>query len=67
MSKIIALALFFLLLFACGERKEDKGRVQDAVKEAVTKEFQMYESAKKSLEKIEKESQQRREKEKQID
>ncbi|TAJ83853.1 hypothetical protein EPO44_16785 [bacterium] len=52
--------------FACGRKEEQKSKVEEAVKEAVTKEFKMYEGAKKALEKVEKEAQERREKEKEI-
>lgn len=55
--------LFFLVSIGCGQKEEQKSKVEEAVKEAVTKEFKMYEGAKQSLEKIEKEAQQKREKE----
>jgi len=59
------------LLFSCGqkdERKaaEEKSKVEQAVKEAVTKEFKMYQGAKTGIEKVEKEAQERREKEKEV-
>ncbi len=63
--------LLFPFFFACGqkdERKaaEEKSKVEQAVKEAVTKEFKMYEGAKAGMEKVEKEAQERREKEKEV-
>ena len=65
-------ALLFLVAFpGCGqkdERKaaEDKSKVEQAVKEAVTKEFKMYEGAKAAMEKVGKEAQARTEKEKEV-
>ena len=59
----IALLLLFLLFFGCGERKEEKSKVQEAVKEAVTKEFKLYEGVKQSLEKIQKDTKEKLEKE----
>jgi hypothetical protein len=44
----------------------ERSKVEEAVKEAVTKEFKMYEDAKAALEKTEKEAQERREKEKEV-
>ena len=67
----IVLLLSLVAIPGCGqknERKEaeEKSRVEQAVKEAVTKEFKMYEGAKAGLEKVEKEAQDRREKEKEV-
>ena len=64
-----ALPLFLILLFGCGQKDErkaagEKSKVEEAVKDVVTKEFKMYEGAKAALEKTEKEAQERREKEK---
>ena len=60
----IALSLLFALLSACGQKDEgksqaEKSKVEEAVKEAVTKEFKMYEGAKAALEKVDKESKER--------
>lgn len=63
--------LWLLLLpifFACGQKDEqkaagEKSKVEEAVKEAVTKEFKMYEGAKAALEKVDKEAKERMEKE----
>ena len=67
----IAVPLFLVLFFGCGQKDEnkspaEKSKVEEAVKEAVTKEFKMYEGAKAALEKTEKEAQGRREKEKEV-
>ena len=64
----IVLPLFLVAFLGCGqkdERKaaEEKSKVEQTVKEAVTKEFKMYEGAKSALEKVQKESQEKREKE----
>ncbi|MBI2988679.1 MAG: hypothetical protein HYY45_18100 [Deltaproteobacteria bacterium] len=63
--------LLLVLVSSCGqkdERKaaEEKSKAEEAVKEAVTKEFKMYEGAKTALEKTEKEAQERTEKEKEV-
>lgn len=55
-----------LVVFSCGQKEEQKSKVEEAVKEAVTKEFKMYEGAKAALEKVEKEAQEMREKEKEV-
>ena len=67
----IVLLLSIAAFVGCGqkdERKEaeQKSKVEEAVKEAVTKEFKMYEGAKAGIEKVEKEAQERREKEKEV-
>lgn len=63
--------LWLLLLpifLSCGQKDEqkaagEKSKVEEAVKEAVTKEFKMYEGAKAAVDKIQKEAQEKREKE----
>ncbi|MGH7831266.1 MAG: hypothetical protein ACREP8_13935 [Candidatus Binatia bacterium] len=65
---LTALVLFAIsvAIAGCGRKEEspqEKSQVEQAVKEAVTKELKMYEGAKQALEKIEKETQERREKE----
>lgn len=60
----VTFALLFALLSACGQKDEgksqaEKSKVEEAVKEAVTKEFKMYEGAKAALEKADKESKER--------
>lgn len=67
----IAVPFFLALFFGCGQKDEnksqaEKSKVEEAVKEAVTKEFKMYEGAKAGIEKVEKEAQERREKEKEV-
>lgn len=64
----VAFSLLFVLLAACGQKDEgksqaEKSKVEEAVKEAVTKEFKMYEGAKAALEKVDKEAKERLEKE----
>ena len=69
-SRILPLLLFAAFL-GCGQKDEtksqaEKSKIEEAVKEAVTKEFKMYEGAKAGIEKVEKEAQERREKEKEM-
>lgn len=68
---VTPLTVSLFLLFGCGQKderkaEEEKSKVEKAVKEAVTKEFQMYEGAKGLLEKAGKEAQERSEKEKEM-
>ncbi len=62
---ILCLSLFPFLV-ACGQKEEQKSKIEEAVKEAVTKEFKMYEGAKAAVEKVGKEAQEKREKEKEV-
>jgi hypothetical protein len=67
MSRII-LPVFLGAFLGCGQKDEqkaagEKSKVEEAVKEAVTKEFKMYEGAKAAVDKIQKEAQEKREKE----
>ncbi len=62
---IFCLSLFPFLV-ACGQKEEQKSKIEEAVKEAVTKEFKMYEGAKAAVEKVGKEAQEKREKEKEV-
>ena len=71
MTQRILLLIFFLVLSGCGDKKEGppaegKNKIERAVEQVVTKEFKAYEGAKQSLEKINKEAEERREKEKEI-
>ena len=67
----IVMPLFLVAFLGCGQKDEgksqaEKSKVEEAVKEAVTKEFKMYEGAKAAIGKTEKEAQERREKEKEV-
>lgn len=66
----IMLVIISLLFLGCQKTErpsgEQKSRIEEAVKDAVTKEFKMYEGAKATLEKTEKEAQQRRDEEKEV-
>lgn len=67
----IILVVTFLLFLGCGQKEEgvsgeQKSKVEEAVREAVTKEFKMYEGAKASLEKTAKLAQERRDEEKEV-
>jgi len=65
-SIAVALSVIVISTFACGRKEEspgEKSKAEVAVKEAVTKDLKMYEGAKQALEKIEKESQEKRDKE----
>lgn len=66
-SRVI-LPVFLVAFLGCGQKDEqkaagEKSKVEEAVKEAVTKEFKMYEGAKAAVDKIQKEAQEKREKE----
>jgi len=58
--------LLSLTLIGCGQKEEQKSKVEEAVKEAVTKELKMYEGAKALIEKAGKGDEERREKEKDV-
>ena len=65
------LFVIFVAILGCGQKDEnksqaEKSKVEEAVKEAVTKEFKLYQGAKAGIEKVEKEAQERREKEKEV-
>ena len=67
----IVLLLSLVAFPGCGqkdERKtaEEKSKVEQAGKEGVNKEIEMDEGAKAGMEKVEKEAQERREKEKEV-
>ena len=62
-------SLWLLLLVAlsgCGENDGKENKAKQAVREAVTREFQYYEGAKQKLREAEKQEQQRREQEKEL-
>ncbi len=63
----IGLVTIVLLIFGCDQKEESatgeqKSKIKEAVEGVVTREFKIYEKAKKSLKKIEKEAQEKREK-----
>jgi hypothetical protein len=64
--KRAALAISLIALSSCGEKDAKDDKAKQAVKEAVTREFQYYDSAKQKLGEAEKQDQQRREQEKQL-
>ncbi len=49
------------LILGCGQTEEDKSKIKDAVEKAVSRDLKLYEGAKKSIEKIEKETLERNE------
>ena len=55
-----------VVLSGCGENDGKEDKAKQAVREAVTKEFQYYEGAKRKLGEAEKQEQQRREQEKEL-
>jgi outer membrane lipoprotein-sorting protein len=64
--KRAALTVALIVLSSCGEKGAKDDKAKQAVKEAVTREFQYYDSAKQKLSESEKQEQQRREQEKQL-
>lgn len=67
MLKNLLLLVSIFAFLGCGDKKEEstgqsKNKIEQAVEQAITKEFKTYEGAKKSIEKIEKEAQERSEK-----
>jgi len=68
----VACVLLLMVLSACGQKEETaKGKnddqVRSAVRGAIRREFDYYEGAKQKLGEAEKQEQQRREEEKQLD
>jgi len=60
---ILCMALLIpSLILGCGQTEEDKSKIKDAVEKALSRDLKLYEGAKKSLEKIEKETLERNEK-----
>jgi hypothetical protein len=64
--KRAALAVSLIALSACSDKDAKDDKAKQAVKQAVTREFQYYEGAKQKLGEAEKQEQQRREQEKQL-
>jgi hypothetical protein len=58
--------LLLIALSACGEREGKEDKAKQAVKDAITREFQYYEGAKQKLGEATKQDQERREQEKQL-
>lgn len=58
MTRALQLALLFVLFLGCGEAPKEN-KVRQAVENVVTQDFKAYEGAKRSLEGIEKSSQER--------
>jgi hypothetical protein len=65
--KRAALAISLIALSACGDKDAKDDKVKQAVKEAVTREFQYYKGAKQKLGEAEKQEEQRRDQEKQLE
>ncbi len=60
---MLGMALLFLpLILGCGQTEEDKSKIKDAVEKALSRDLKLFKGAKKSLEKIEKETLERNEK-----
>jgi hypothetical protein len=64
--KRAALAVALIALSSCGDKDAKDDKAKQAVKEAITRDFQYYEGAKQKLGETEKQEQQRREQEKQL-
>ena len=58
--------VLFVALSGCGENDGKEDKAKQAVREAVTQEFQYYKGAKQKLGEAEKQEQQRREQEKEL-
>ena len=65
-SALAACLALLLALSACGKENGKEDKAKQAVREAVTKEFQYYEGAKQKLGEAGKQEQQRREQEKEL-
>jgi ABC-type oligopeptide transport system substrate-binding subunit len=65
--KRAALAISLIALSACGDKDTKDDKAKQAVKEAVTREFQYYDSAKQKLGEAKKQEEQRRDQEKQLE
>jgi hypothetical protein len=59
--------VLLIVLSACGEKETKEDKAKQAVKEALTREFQYYEGAKQKIKDAEKKEEQRREQEKQLE
>jgi ABC-type glycerol-3-phosphate transport system substrate-binding protein len=63
---LVAMFVMLAVIFGCGQEEKQESKVKKAVEEVVTREFKIYEDAKRSLEEIEKKSQERRDIEKEV-
>ncbi len=64
--KNAAWPVLLIALLGCGEKDGKEDKAKQAVKEALTREFQYYEGAKQKLKETEKQEEQRREQEKEL-
>ena len=58
----VGLLVIVMLILGCEGKEDQDSKIKQAVEQAVTRDLKIYESAKKSLKKIEKEAQEKREK-----
>jgi hypothetical protein len=65
--KRAALAISLIVLPSCGDQDAKDDKAKQAVKEAITREFQYYEGAKEKLGGVKKQEEQRRDQEKQLE
>jgi hypothetical protein len=65
--KWATLAISLIALSSCGDKDAKDDKAKQAVKEAVTREFQYYDSAKQKLGEAKKQEEQRRDQEKQLE
>jgi hypothetical protein len=59
--------LLLIALLGCGEKEAKEDKAKQAVKEVITREFQYYEGAKQKLKETEKQEEQRRAQEKDLE
>jgi hypothetical protein len=65
--KRAAMAISLIVLSSCGDHDAKDDKAKQAVKEAITREFQYYEGAKEKLGGVKKQEEQRRDQEKQLE
>jgi hypothetical protein len=65
--KMTTLVVFFIALSGCSDKEVKDDKAKQAVKEAITRDFQYYEGAKQKLGEAKKQEEQRREQEKQLE
>ena len=59
--------LLLVALLGCGDKEAKEDKAKQAVKEVITREFQYYEGAKQKLKETEKQEEQRRAQEKELE